>query len=206
MHKIGFIVFPAFSPINLAATSVFEVANWRVGSAAYDVTLLSERGGLVATSLGSQIQTSSFKRRTFDTLIIAGGIAAPKATPGLVNYLRSTVHRTRRIASICTGALVLAEAGLLDGADIALFGRMVASLPSLTLEGAAMFSHALSTHKSDNDLDFYRALVCGSGTWSSWRSSTRSSRWIISSRPRKPRMSAISPERRPMMRAASASE
>jgi CRISPR system Cascade subunit CasC len=37
-------------------------------------------------------------------------------------------------------------AGLLDGADIALFGRMVASLPSLTLEGAAMLSHALSTH------------------------------------------------------------
>jgi CRISPR system Cascade subunit CasC len=50
------------------------------------------------------------------------------------------------------------NAGLLDGADIALFGRMVASLPSLTLEGAAMFSHALSTHKSDNDLDFFSAV------------------------------------------------
>jgi CRISPR system Cascade subunit CasC len=50
------------------------------------------------------------------------------------------------------------KAGLLDGADIALFGRMVASLPSLTLEGAAMFSHALSTHKADNDLDFYSAV------------------------------------------------
>jgi len=50
------------------------------------------------------------------------------------------------------------QAGLLDGADIALFGRMVASLPSLTLEGAAMFSHALSTHKADNDLDFYSAV------------------------------------------------
>lgn len=50
------------------------------------------------------------------------------------------------------------KAGLLDGADIAIFGRMVASLPSLTLEGAAMFSHALSTHRSDNDLDFYSAV------------------------------------------------
>ena len=49
-------------------------------------------------------------------------------------------------------------AGLLDGADIALFGRMVASLPALTLEGAAMFSHALSTHKADNDLDFFSAV------------------------------------------------
>ncbi|XOV70441.1 MAG: type I-E CRISPR-associated protein Cas7/Cse4/CasC [Verrucomicrobiota bacterium] len=50
------------------------------------------------------------------------------------------------------------KAGLVDGADIALFGRMVASLPSLTLEGAAMYSHALSTHLADSDLDFYSAL------------------------------------------------
>lgn len=50
------------------------------------------------------------------------------------------------------------KAGLVDGADIALFGRMVASLPSLTLEGAAMFGHALSTHRADNDLDFYSAV------------------------------------------------
>ena len=50
------------------------------------------------------------------------------------------------------------SAGLVDGADIAIFGRMAASAPSLTLEGAAMFGHALSTHKSDNDLDFFSAL------------------------------------------------
>src|SRR5271166_553868 len=115
MHKIGFIVYPAFSPMNFAATSVFETANWKLGSAAYEVTLLSENGGLVATSLGYEIQTSSFKRRTFDTLIVAGGIAVPAATPGLLNYLRSATRRTGRIASICTGALILAEAGLLDG-------------------------------------------------------------------------------------------
>lgn len=50
------------------------------------------------------------------------------------------------------------DAGLMDGADIALFGRMAASMPSLTLEGAAMFSHALSTHKTENDLDFFSAV------------------------------------------------
>ncbi len=115
MQKVGFIIYPAFSPMNFAATSVFETANWKMGSAAYEVTLLSEHGGPVATSLGDKIETSSFRRRTFDTILVAGGIAAPAATPGLLNYLRSAVHRTRRIASICTGALMLAEAGLLDG-------------------------------------------------------------------------------------------
>jgi len=46
----------------------------------------------------------------------------------------------------------------LDAADIALFGRMVANDASLNIEGAAMFSHALSTHKSVNEVDFYSAV------------------------------------------------
>lgn len=45
-----------------------------------------------------------------------------------------------------------------DGADIALYGRMVTSDPSLSVEGAAMFSHALSTHRVDNDIDFFSAV------------------------------------------------
>lgn len=47
---------------------------------------------------------------------------------------------------------------LKDAADIALFGRMVANDHSLTLEGAALFSHALSTHKVDNEIDFFSAV------------------------------------------------
>jgi CRISPR system Cascade subunit CasC len=50
------------------------------------------------------------------------------------------------------------QAKLKDAADIALFGRMVATDHSLTVEGAAMFSHALSTHRADNDIDFYTAV------------------------------------------------
>lgn len=56
---------------------------------------------------------------------------------------------------------VLKEKGpelLKDGADIALFGRMVAQDHSLTLEGAAMFAHALSTHRVDNEMDFFSAV------------------------------------------------
>ena len=50
------------------------------------------------------------------------------------------------------------EAKLKDAADVAIFGRMVATDHSLTVEGAAMFSHALSTHRADNDIDFYTAV------------------------------------------------
>jgi CRISPR system Cascade subunit CasC len=45
-----------------------------------------------------------------------------------------------------------------DAADIALFGRMVANDHSLTIEAASMFSHALSTHKVDNEIDFFSAV------------------------------------------------
>jgi CRISPR system Cascade subunit CasC len=47
---------------------------------------------------------------------------------------------------------------LKDAADIAIFGRMVASDQSLTVEGAGMFSHALSTHKCENEIDFFAAV------------------------------------------------
>lgn len=47
---------------------------------------------------------------------------------------------------------------LKDAADIALFGRMVANDHSLTVEAASMFSHALSTHKVDNEIDFFAAV------------------------------------------------
>jgi CRISPR system Cascade subunit CasC len=45
-----------------------------------------------------------------------------------------------------------------DGLDIALFGRMVAQAPDLNINGACSFSHAISTHKSSNELDFFTAV------------------------------------------------
>lgn len=45
-----------------------------------------------------------------------------------------------------------------DAADISIFGRMVANDHSLTVEAASMFSHALSTHKVDNEIDFFSAV------------------------------------------------
>ena len=48
--------------------------------------------------------------------------------------------------------------GLKDAADIAIFGRMVANDPTLNIEAAGLFSHAISTHACDNDLDFWTAV------------------------------------------------
>lgn len=55
-------------------------------------------------------------------------------------------------------ALKIKPESLKDAADISLFGRMVASDPSLNIEAASMFSHALSTHRVDNEIDFFTAV------------------------------------------------
>lgn len=46
----------------------------------------------------------------------------------------------------------------LDGLDIALFGRMVAQAPSMDVEAASSFSHAISTHKVTNEVEFFTAI------------------------------------------------
>lgn len=55
-------------------------------------------------------------------------------------------------------AKAVKSVALKDAADIGLFGRMVASDQSLTVEGAAMFGHAISTHKCAADIDFFAAV------------------------------------------------
>lgn len=47
---------------------------------------------------------------------------------------------------------------VLNGLDIALFGRMVAKAPSMNVEAAASFSHAISTHSVAPEMDFFTAI------------------------------------------------
>ena len=52
-----------------------------------------------------------------------------------------------------------AEKNNLDGLDIALFGRMVAQAPTMNVEAASSFSHAISTHKVVNEVDYFTAVA-----------------------------------------------
>jgi transcriptional regulator GlxA family with amidase domain len=115
MLRTAFVVSPGFQMMSFAAMSVFEMANYTAGKELYDIHLLSESGGAVPSSLGMPIETKRFRKQSFDTLIVGGLLAPTPSSNGLLSFLRNALPVTRRIASICTGALILAEAGLLDG-------------------------------------------------------------------------------------------
>lgn len=56
------------------------------------------------------------------------------------------------------GKTKFADTEKLDGLDIALFGRMVAQAPTMDVEAAASFNHAISTHRVVNEIEFFTAL------------------------------------------------
>jgi transcriptional regulator GlxA family with amidase domain len=116
VQRIGFVIPEGFQIIGLAAQAVFEFSNRVAGKNVYEVRMLSETGGAVRSSMGVALQTDRFSGRAFDTLIIIGNEDAPATTtPALLKFIRRGLKRSRRVASICTGAFILAEAGLLQG-------------------------------------------------------------------------------------------
>ena len=99
----------------LAIVAGFEVANSMVDPKPYDLHYVSEKGGPIKTSAGLLLETEMFTDKPFDTLVVGGATVLAPSTPGLIAFMRDAPKRHRRIAAVCTGAFVLAEAGLLDG-------------------------------------------------------------------------------------------
>ena len=83
----------------------------------------------------------------------------PEIVEGLLSGDEKKVKKANKDAEKLSKDLLKAFGeNVSDAADIALFGRMVADDASQTVEGAALFSHALSTHNVRGELDFFSAV------------------------------------------------
>lgn len=126
--RIGFLIYPDCSLMGLAVTSVFELANLVRGAGSYEMQFLSETGGPIKSSSGLVLHTKRIGQGFYDTLIVDGANQPMSATPAVIKYLKSAERRCRRVAATCTGAFLLADAGLLDGKRATthwLFARML---------------------------------------------------------------------------------
>lgn len=118
MMHVGLLVFPDFNILDLSGPlAAFDVPRREVQPTPYRLTAFSEAGGAVVSSCGVSVNTVAFERARLDTLIVVGGLGAITASESasMVALVSRIAKRARRVASVCSGAFLLAEAGLLDG-------------------------------------------------------------------------------------------
>lgn len=129
-HRIGVFIYPGMLAMDaIGPADIFGLANYlreREGEEPadyYDVCLVGIDLKPVRTATGINVVADATLKKTdpvFDTLIVPGGYRrsdaeAILATPGVSDWLLASAGASRRVASVCTGALMLAELGLLKG-------------------------------------------------------------------------------------------
>jgi len=120
--RIAILVFPGVQLLDLVGPmDVFHEANRQAGKKPhYTFEIISTTTKAIAGSNGMRFLPDSTWRtasRDIDTLLIAGTptISSHQMDQELLNWLQRQARRARRIGAVCTGAFVLAAAGLLDG-------------------------------------------------------------------------------------------
>ncbi|SDC71248.1 Transcriptional regulator GlxA family, contains an amidase domain and an AraC-type DNA-binding HTH domain [Cupriavidus sp. YR651] len=126
----------------------FSDACFEDGRPAYQVILASEFGGSVSTDTGVKLETVRLDEAVIasvDTLLVAGGdlIMPAAATASLRARLVDYLDRPRRLGSICTGAFVLAQLGVLDGREATTHwsacSRLERQHPTINIKPDAIF-------------------------------------------------------------------
>jgi transcriptional regulator GlxA family with amidase domain len=152
VRVVEMLAFPLVQLLDVTGPlQVFASANDLVleagGRPPYDLRVVAQRGAQVTASAGLQLSTRPlpFRGVAVDTLMVAGGqgVEAAAADPVIIEWVQTRAKRARRIASVCTGAFLLAASGLLDGRRAATHWSYCAELarrfPKVRVESDPIF-------------------------------------------------------------------
>ncbi|MFI7417364.1 GlxA family transcriptional regulator [Nonomuraea sp. NPDC049684] len=190
-RRVVVVAYEAAELLDIACvTSTLENANWHGASPYYQVRLATP-GGHPVTTAGALVLHGqlALERITgpLDTIIVSGGTGHvdAAANPLVVGHVRRLARESRRVASVCTGAYVLAAAGLLDGRRATTHWReaadMAARYPRVTVDPAPIFVRdgevatsagvtaaldlTLALVEEDNDAELARTVARGMVTY-----------------------------------------
>jgi transcriptional regulator GlxA family with amidase domain len=148
-RRIVVVAFEGVQSLDVTGPSeVFSQADRGSERAEYAVELVTADGGAVRASSGLRLlpdRSLEQCRGAIDTLVVAGGVGIRDAVEDerLEAWLRLAARRSRRVTSVCTGAFLLARAGVLDGrratthwAACAALGRIY---PTVDVDPAPIF-------------------------------------------------------------------
>ncbi|MCX4802205.1 helix-turn-helix domain-containing protein [Streptomyces sp. NBC_01214] len=144
-HRVAVIACPPVTTFDLSIPGVVFGATTLGGQPAYEVTVCTLVPGVVQARYGTDVVVPDGLEAVerADTVMITGTADREGPDPRVLDALRAAAARGARIASICTGAFVLAQAGLLEGrrattfwSASAEFGRL---FPEVELVPAVLF-------------------------------------------------------------------
>jgi transcriptional regulator GlxA family with amidase domain len=119
MRRVVIVAYPGVQTLDVTGPAeVFRAASL-IKPPGYEVVVAAPEDGPLRTSTVSFVPDARLDqvRGAIDTLVVAGGTGSRRAEEhsSLVDWIAGAATRSRRVASVCTGAFLLARAGLLDG-------------------------------------------------------------------------------------------
>jgi transcriptional regulator GlxA family with amidase domain len=119
MRRVVIVAFPGVQTLDVTGPAEVLRAATKLHPPGYEVTVAAPEDGPLRTSTVTMVPDLPLSACRFpiDTLIVAGGTGARAAEEDerVVGWLQEAAKRSRRVTSVCTGAFLLARAGLLDG-------------------------------------------------------------------------------------------
>ncbi|MGV0627702.1 GlxA family transcriptional regulator [Mycolicibacter minnesotensis] len=143
----GIQALDVFGPAEVFATATLALAGLGRGEDGYEVTVASVDGAPISTGSGLELAARALPEPSepVDTLLLPGGVGvqAAQADPNTIDWVRRASAHARRVVSVCTGAFLAAQAGLLDGCRAtthwAFADALAREFPAVTVDPEPIF-------------------------------------------------------------------